>query len=243
MTPQEVIDLIKTRGYWRIHFEPLDYVEKLTPLRTCKEIVQRNSVSLRGWNYPHIPGRNDEKTGMASGSNYYEGWLDWEGRHHKEFWRMYQSGQFIHYKGLVEDWHQNYEVRNMWEREDFVAQPGEVLGVISATYLITEIFEFLSRLQAEELYNSGVKVTIGLHNTSGRKLVIEEFSRVPLSYDRTTSASEIVFTQEFEAEELISNPSDLACNVIVYLFERFGWDPPNVEVIKKDQLNLLERRR
>ena len=40
MTGEELVKIVKQRGYWRILFEPLAYDEKLKPLRRCKEIVE-----------------------------------------------------------------------------------------------------------------------------------------------------------------------------------------------------------
>ena len=54
------------------------------------------------WDYPHFPQRRGDDTDLVPGNNYYEGWIDWGA--HKEIWRMYQSGQFINYKAVEEDW-------------------------------------------------------------------------------------------------------------------------------------------
>ena len=72
------------RGYWRINFEPLVYEKKLDNLGVCKEVVEKNMVSLRGWNYPHFPHRVGNDAGLEPGSNYYEGWISWF--NHREFW-------------------------------------------------------------------------------------------------------------------------------------------------------------
>src|ERR1035441_3490152 len=97
-----ILDKIKSRGYWRINFEPLVYEQKLKTLGECKDIIEKSQVELRGWNYPHFPRRTGTDVGLESGDKFYEGWIDWF--NHIEFWRMYQSGQFLHYFAVREDW-------------------------------------------------------------------------------------------------------------------------------------------
>lgn len=242
MTGTELVKKIRKRGYWRIHFEPLVHEEKNTPLRRCKEIVSENSIKLRGWDYPHIPNRSDSTTTIEPGSNYWQGWIDWKDYGHLEFWRMYQSGQFIHYKGLVEDWSDNYILRSFWQQEASAAKPGEVLGIISTTYLMTEVFQFISRLVSEHIYDEGVRISIALHNTEGRELFVDGYNRAPLFHERKTGAKEIKYTKELTVEEILADPVDLALQVIIYILERFGWDPPNIEAIKSDQQKLIERK-
>ncbi|PJE58569.1 MAG: hypothetical protein COU81_00010 [Candidatus Portnoybacteria bacterium CG10_big_fil_rev_8_21_14_0_10_36_7] len=240
MTADKLIKDIKTRGYWRILVEPLSYQTKLEPLRSCREVVEKNRVQLRGWDYPHVPGDFDESTAIEPGNNYWQGWLDWAQTGHKEFWRMYQSGQFVHYLGLVPDWYPEYAIKSMWEQDPIVAKPGEVLGIVNTVYLITEMYQFISRLVVDKLYDEGCRVTIGLHNTNGRRLFVDAYNRAPLFHPRKTGSTEIVFRKEYMAEEIINDPKELALEVIIYLFERFAWDPPNIEVIKSDQQKLLD---
>lgn len=238
MTYQEVVEKVKTKGYWRIVFEPLKDEEM--PLGKCKEIVEKNSVHLRGWDYPHVPQRVGDDTALEPGDNYWQGWLDWEGENHKEFWRMYQSGQFIHYLGLREDWLDSLRLRSMWKVADEEYSSGQAIGVIGTTYQITEIYEFLSRLIQDGIYSNGVKVSISLNNTQGRQLVVEQFQRMGFSMPKKTSSETINFQKEYTKEEILSDSKEKSLEAIVHFFERFGWSPPNVEVIKSDQKNFLE---
>lgn len=239
MTYNDVLKTIKSKGYWRISFEPLEFDENKLSLAKCKELVEENSVHLRGWDYPHIPGRLGEDTALEPGNNYWQGWLDWQGENHKEFWRMYQSSQFIHYLGLREDWIDSFKLKSMWQVDDKAFQAGQAIGVISTTYQITEIFEFLSRLMANGLYAEGVNVSISLNNTQERNLIIEHFQRIGFSTPKKTSSPIISFTKQYTKEVIMLSPKDKALEVIVHFFERFGWSPPNIAAIKSDQENFL----
>lgn len=234
----DLIEKIKSRGYWRINFQPLVAVQKLKNLSDCKNLVEKNSVVLRGWDYPHFPNRSDEKTGLEPGNNYYQGWIDWWS--HKEFWRMYQSGQFFHYLGLREDW---YEEDGWFGDTAKEIKPGSSLSVVGTIYQITEIYEFLARLARDGIYEEGVDVNISFNNTLNRKLWLDDLKRAPFSYDRKTGAEKIeIPPHKYKKDKIVNQARDLALEIIIYIFDRFDWPQPPVETIKRDQDNLLSRR-
>jgi len=232
---EELLKTIKSRGYWSINFIPMRDQELKLP--TCKEIIEKSSVEFRGWDYPHFPRRRDEDTDLVPGNNHYEGWIDWGA--HKEIWRMYQSGQFVHYLALNEDW---------WGEDSWYGEklkkikPKTILSIISATYLLTEIFEFLARLGRNEIYKEGVKINIKLCNTRGRKLEILDFDRGPLFREYKTGIENVEFLKTYSGEEILGNSRNLALDAIIHFFHRFNWDNPPTEVIKSDQEKLINKR-
>lgn len=230
-----ILDKIRSRGYWRINFEPLVYSKKIKTLSECKSIVEKNSVTLRGWDYPHIPRRKEGEIGMYAADNYYEGREDWH--NHKEIWRMYQSGQFLHLLGLRDDW---MELSGWGIAPNSEVKPGSQLNLIGeVTYEFTEIFEFLSRLGGAGIYDEGVRVTISLNNTKGRKLVVGG-DRL-LWDDYVTEMDKITFERECTKEEILTKSNELALEAIVYFFERFNWEHVPLEAIRDDQQKLLRR--
>jgi len=228
---EEIIKKITSRGYWKIVFRPLTYKIRLERLLECKEIVERNEVTLRGWYYPHFPSQ--EK--LLPANNFYQGMNDWEG--HIDFWRMYQSGQFIHYRALSADWTEE----NSLISPKYKIPSMELISVLDTIYFITEVFEFLSRLTKIGLYKEGVDVTIKLKNIKDRKLYLEDISLTPFSRPYKTAATQIVFKQIFQEKHILEKPSELALKVILYIFDRFGWSASE-DVIREHQKKLLERR-
>lgn len=230
---QEVVEKIKSRGYWRINFQPIIYVKEKIGLEECLSVVKRNKVSLRGWEYPFVAQRTGSDMSLIPCNNYYEGWVSWYG--YNEYWRMYQSGQFIHYVGLYEDW--------MGEENDKEnIKPGEVIGITgSITYHITEVFEFLSRLVIDKIYEDGVIVSISLNNSKGRKLEVMDPTKARL-ISEYKAGSDVKFEKRYTRDELITNSKELALDAIIYICNRFGWHNPSIEVIKKDQEDLLLKR-
>jgi hypothetical protein len=232
-----VIEKIKSRGYWRINFEPLVFDKKLKTLKDCMDVVENGRVELRGWDYPHFPRRKGDDTGLEVGDKFYEGWVDWF--NHIEFWRMYQSGQFLHYFAVREDWSE-YDGWGITTNRNI--KPGEFLNITGeVTYELTEIFEFLSRLAKNGIYNEGVQVSISLNHTKGRKLAVMDPRRAPLFDEYKTSLDNIQFVKKFTGDEILINPKDLALEAILYIFDRFGWHNPPIGVLKSDQENLLKR--
>ena len=235
---KELISTIKSKGYWRINFQPVVATTKLKTLGDCCNIVEKNQVQLRGWNYPHFPRRKDEESNVESGNNYYSGWIEWHD--HIEFWRMYQSGQFLHYLALRED----RGDRDGWDIvENSNIEPNKFLSIVGTIYEITEIFEFLSKLVRENLYDEGVKVSISLHNTENRMLKMDDPVRSFFMYgEYKTGIKDISFEQIYSKEDLITKSHDLSMGAILYFFDRFNWHKPPLDVLKKDQDILINRR-
>lgn len=144
--------------------------------------------------------------------------------------------------GLREDWWKEHS----WLNEDDPLRrikPGEVLEVISTVYSITEIYAFFSNLVQNLPEVEEVAVEISLIGTRNRKLHISDFRRAPLFMEYACRLDKVNLPKKvYKRENLITNYIDLAFDQIIYLFNRFNWDNPNIPVIKEDQKKLIERR-
>jgi hypothetical protein len=231
-------DEIKSRGYWRINFRPLALPSPELTLVQAQEVVERSTVSLRGWDYPHIPRRTGDDTGIDHLENCVQNWVDWQD--HREFWRMYTSSQFLHYRAIHEDWRE----RSRWAERPPTrwgrVLEGPVLAVLGNIWVIAEIFEFLARLVRSGLYADGVEVTVQLMNTRGRLLYIEETARTPFSYDRSTQAESITYQVTMSAMDT-QDPKVQTATAVNYIFDRFHWIP-NAEQLAKDIEELYQLR-
>lgn len=226
----EFINTIKSRGYWRINFRPLGPPQNRS-MTELKSLVRDNNVQLRGWYYPFFRDGSDDHYGLENHNDYLGCWIDWNEQ--KEFWRLYRSGQFLHYDAASEDW---------WGTRDVMGihvEPGKYLNFVgSLTYFITEIMEFLVRLHKAGLYPDGVKLSIELHNTRDRELASFEAMR-HLSFPKVTHEDIIRFQKEYSPDDFMQLPADLAIEPIVHFFEMFNFGDVSVEqVIKKDQDTL-----
>jgi len=234
----DLLQKIKSRGYSRINFQPVVDRQKISSLGDCKDIVEKNRVELRGWDYPHFPRRSGDDTGLEPAEKHYIGWIDWNNL--KEFWHMYQSGQFLHYVALREDWlEEDGWHNNLTEK----IKPCSSLAIIgSVVYQMTEIYEFLSRLGNAGIYDEGVRVSIALNNTQNRELWLDDNRRVPFSSSYKTGAQKIEFQKNYSKEQILTTPKELALEAILYIFDRFGWHNPPIETFQQDQDNLIARR-
>ncbi|HEC79176.1 MAG TPA: hypothetical protein ENI34_08570 [candidate division WOR-3 bacterium] len=235
---KNIIDKIKSAGYWYINFYPLKPIENRIPSRTeCKRLIEETRVNLRGWDYPHFPIRQDSNSQIYFGPDYVEASVDWWAQ--KEAWRYYQSGQFIHYLGINEDWF----VDNKWA-EDYLKniKPGTVLSVINTIYTVTEIFEFIRRLTERGLYDDGLNINIILFGISDRKLVIFDPNRVPLGDDYKAHVNQLPWFKQISKNEMLIKSEEISFSLICFIFETFNWERIPKAVIKEDQRKFLQRR-
>ena len=245
-----LIDLIKQRGYWRVNFYPPTFEVDRLRITQCKETIEGNNISLRGWDYPHIEpsGRTDGNGESGSYSNYYESWTDWG--NHIEFWQMYQSGQFLHYRALAEDWQKRRHEAIEEKLKPIPASNGngfipkdplKILDIDRAVFQITEVFEFIRRLVNDQaqIYEEGMQLSVGLHNTAKRRLFLNDFMRGGLLHEYRTMGDNIELPYSLSKGELLLDSAAQALKVILDLFNRFGWDPSN-DVVKNIQEKLLK---
>lgn len=229
---EKLIVKITSRGYWLINFCPIVYRNKFSLVKNCKEIVERNIVTLRGWFYPHFPYDNIGFEGFNYGENYYQGWIDNGTR--KELWRLYLSGQFLHYLALPEDWAEEDDWYIYAKMQ--IPQPGSIILLLgSIVYQISEVFVFLLRLVENDVYNEGVEVKVTLNNTKGRKLKIDDLRRIPFSKDYKTSAESITaFDKICSKDEILLNYKKFILDTIFSVVDKFGWENPSQEIIMED---------
>jgi hypothetical protein len=226
--------------HWRVTYRPSTYEEnRIATLAECLEVVSKHRVSLRGWDFPHIPPRNDE---LQFGSRWIAAWSDFMG--HLEYWRFYQSTQFL-YLGSVREVTEKEWAERLRQTQRVVDQKelSDSQGFLSITnfiYNVTEIFEFAARLAQASVYSEAVEITIRLSGIRGFILVADPDRMWRNAY----AASEPVlsYQQTLTPADLVTTAADAAVNCTAWFFERFGWLNPNVAVIRSDQQKLLTGR-
>ncbi len=233
---EDLVEAIKSKGYWRINFRPITLPKPLLPLGRCFDTAQRATIGLRGWNYPHIPTRSDESRGIDYLDNCVQCWSGWS--RHLEFWRLYTSEQFLYYLAIAEDWNNDDAYAGTLSPPR--RPQNSSLGVTDTTWLMTETFEFLARLSQHGFYKDGARASIQLHNTSGRQLYIDEINRAPFATERTTAAESINYERMISFSE-IQQPKSRAKEVIEHIFERFNWRPNSAQL--ESDINRLYQLR
>ena len=230
-----ILTKIKSRGYWKVNFYPTLFLkEKITTLKQCSEIMTKSVVELRGWDYPHLPhpGRKE----LYNNNDCLESCFDWGC--FKECWRFYQSGQFIHFFAMIEDW---YEDDQFFKGRQSI-KAGETFSLLHNVYKVTEIFEFLKRLADAGIYKEGVCFEVALLGLKDRRLVLDDPRRVPLFNRYESQAPQFVWSGEFVEKDLVSQPCELALKLILQILSQFNWNDPPIGTIVNDQQNLLQRK-
>lgn len=231
MKDAQVLKTIKTKGYWKTLLRPLKHdPERIPALTLCRQIVEESQVALRGWYFPHI-----DREGPIARSNAVESATEWEDI--REFWRFFQSGQFVHYFGFGEDWR---SVDAPPQRNPELAN-SPILSVFSALFSVTERYEFAARILQRASFSEGIHLEIGLFGTHGRRLVSLDPAR-DIWDDYVCYEPKLVREKEFASDQLLGMTSALALEHIVWVFERFNWSQPPKQVFSDLQKQFLERK-
>lgn len=216
-----LLDRIRALGYWRVVYRPL--VPLIAPLsyKECHELVDRNRVSLRGWDFPHISRRQDEQGGTERGNDYFEAWCDWQS--FLEFWRMHRSGQFLSYNvvhGEIDRIEAGHDVRS--------------LNVIDAIYSVTEFVEFAHRLARVGTYSDGYHLDISLQNSAGRRLDAGR-GRMPFWDDQKSNVPSIRIERRVDPEAIKAGAIFTSLSVLLELFDAFGWNPDEKQILNDQE--------
>jgi hypothetical protein len=143
----QVPQSILASPYWRIIFSPKTYNAQLLASRNdCDELVERNAIQIQGWRYPRRSGNS------IKGSNWIGVQTDLI-RH--EYWRLYQSGQFI-------------DIAGTWSEDlNNIITDGEII------YTVTAAFRFAANLCQQEIYTEGITIMMELKNVKDFGFKIE----------------------------------------------------------------------
>ena len=226
--------------HWRVVVRPASYsAERIGSLSECFELIRRNKLSLRGWDFPHL-----WREGKGQGNDWVASWGTFE--EHQEYWRFHQSGQFLDLFCVRETdavWSKKLAEQSRFHRSDGPLDWDSVRGYLSLVntiYIVTEVFEFAARLSQHDAFDD--RVVVGLHLQG-----IEQFV-LTTTFERSwrcrlCTEDRLGKVWELPRADLISDTPSHSLKACLWLFERLGWlDPPEV-VIQKEIDDFLHRRR
>lgn len=218
MEDNELVKKIQNYGHWRVLIRPTEFQEKrISTLKQCEALVELNKLSLRGWDYPHIQYNHKER---------HQDWVDSavDNGSYVEYWRFYQSGQFIHYAATKE--------------ETILQKRG--LEIVNTIYRLTEIVEFAARLSQNGVMGNEVLINVRLQNIAGYTLFSQEFMRL-LGGEYVYKDDKLEWQHVTTVTELIANSAEIAIDAVEFIFDRFGLNAQRT-IWAADQQRLLERR-
>lgn len=237
----DTVSGLTEQPHMRVVIRPARHEEHVIPsLSECLRIIRHTSVRLRGWDFPQI-GRDQD---MVRGNNYIGCATNFFGL---EYWRFYQSGQFIHLSTLEECRKESRKILEESARQhlgkfsefrdrDWSKTPG-FISIINFLYTISEIYEFAARLCQAGVYREECIIEIGLRHIRGF-ILMTETSRWWSKYcEAAQDTLEHAWT--IPSDVLISDSAEKALEAVEWFFERFGWDDPNIEGLRTDQHKFL----
>lgn len=228
------VDDIKQKPHFRLRFYPNQAEKVIISARELKQLLEKSQIKYRERYFPHI--RHDE---FNFKDNYFE--IETKRKYNDEFWRFYQSGQFIYYSTIMEDQLVKNNVIPYWPTITTETPDGHV-DILRTIYLITEFYSFIYRV----LYNNeemhSVSIEICVENILNYELFIMDQRRELWDSYKCKTNNIIIPTIFLSRQQIANEWLGKALNTIIYIFERFNWLDIPIDIIKEDQKKLIERR-
>ncbi len=232
----EILEKIKSRGYLRVVIHPSAFVEKRIEERAALlPILEKTSVQLKGWNFPHIDGFCETQ----SGTDWIGQEINWDSI--VELWRFYQSGQFVHYSGMLSDWSKHTGtftgMPSQWD-SDVPGAPHVLLDIKEVIVRLAEIFEFAARLASTEAGDRQMHLKIEFNSIEHYLLRVSPNNEVDRFRGMVDPTPKIPFELDLNAIDLKSNTKELALKPAAELFGLFGWKP-GISILRDIKSELL----
>ncbi|MGI8549233.1 MAG: hypothetical protein ACR2PL_00325, partial [Dehalococcoidia bacterium] len=211
---QDLLARVHDAGYWRIVMHPASFEEhRISSGDACWQIIRSAQVTLRGWDYPQL------------NLHYHEQGDDWiqsgiEYADHVEFWRFYQSGQFIQHLAVTSD-REPPSLHGPRTESSIINGPRQ-MDFVEAVYTLTEILEFASRLAYRDVLAPVANLLIELHGMTGRFLAASPdrmgFIASTLLRPFQSQVETIYWRQTVQAIELIADAPRIAIEAAIHIF-------------------------
>ncbi len=222
-----LLEKIRSRGYWRVVIRPLTFKrERIARLQDLFPIVQKCTVPFHTWwEFPQIEGANP----LVYGGDWVGQEVEWGVS--MGAWRLYQSGLFVHFFAITEDWERLKIVREPLEPD---WHPGKELCYIPTNDCLLAIFRFARNLARSAAGDSWMRVEITVEGLAGRRLKNTLPQRTAQFGDYQTHAKNWSKTWDLAQGDFIDKPRDLAAEAAQDLFARFGLHL-SVDILKELQ--------
>lgn len=227
----EVLQKIRSRGYWKVVIHPATFMEKRVPnIGDLYSILEKTSVQLRGWDFPHL--------GPRTPPHIDKDWIEQESQwnHFLEYWRFYQSGQFVQFSGMLEDWLDRSKIQRQMEGW----KHGALLSVTGTVFHFTEIFEFAARLSRTQSGDQQMHLEIVVSGLKNRALWFDPARRMPPPVEMKATVEELLYKVDLPQLQLFTETGKLALAPARELFQSFGWEP-SLDLLRDIQEELRHR--
>ena len=209
----ELVSKIRGIGHWEAIIRPSRFLAgRVSDFLSIHPIVQQNQVRHGGWQFPSMGQRDQE-----SGNNWWGESLDFD---LPESWRLYQSGQFVHFWGFGDE------------------SPEGMLSIQATVNYLTCVYEFAAKIADTEAGNHNLVVETTANNISRRALATRHGVFHREAY--TTQAEQLTDIRSVTKDQLVAEAHELAVKVAKEWFNRFKWDPREGQ-LREMQSDFLRR--
>ena len=218
------IKKIHSTGYWAFVFHPILLPKEKLTLSTLEEKVINNGIHLRGWTFPYydLKDLHRENDGISLNVEFMELY---------EYWKYYESGQFVTQFAMIED-----------RLND--ARSSKVLFILSTLYRITECIMFAANISTYKIYSNGIYLEIELHGCENRQL---KYS-IPCSWNiiqyrlnkyRCKISDPLKWSISLDSLELQKNSAKYSLDAALHFFERFGPFEDKHKLLETEQAKFI----
>jgi hypothetical protein len=209
------LDNINELAHFDVAIRPGPYDDSRISAAKLESVIAENAVRLRGWPMPFVESQ--------SATLRYGAWVGQDTNpqtgSHREAWRLFTSGQFLHRRVLVTD---------LVFSEELSRQTTGATGTVAVwdvlLYLV-EIAEFAARL-ATTVGSETVALSVTLEGVAGRQLVSGERER-DLPGDYVVHADALSVEHVLDSTALIADTRQAGVAVAQGLLRQFGLNLPD----------------
>jgi hypothetical protein len=212
MNTSSTYDQILASGHFDAGIKPGPHdATRLTPGQ-LEDFLRRHTVRMRGWPLPFIDSHQPVRR--------HGTWISQEyaGLRHKEAWRLFTSGQFLHRRVLVSDLVDHGELA-----ANATGATGSVVVWDVLLYAV-ELVELAARF-ATDLACDHVTINFDLANIEGRQLISGEWAR-ELYGPYIISTDRLEARRRVTTSDLLADPRGVAVSIAQDLLGQFGLNVP-----------------
>ncbi len=226
-----LVQKIRRSGSWRLRIRPAEFHEAaLASSEECKWAIERASVTREGRRYPAL--RSDQ-----NGTNWISGSIDNDMCPELiEYWRFFQSGQFIQEAAIWEDL---VRPDPRYFQLDSNRRYLDDLDVGWTIIRLTDTMEFTARLASQGVFGASVFVGIEWNKMAARILRPgDSVPALPRSYHFPDNA--VTLGGSYNVESLIARHRELAIDLAQELFKKAGWEADRSILVSHQERHTAE---
>jgi TIR domain len=216
----DLLRKIWSKPHWHIWIHPTEFKKaRFQTVEQCRQFVLSSEVIVTGWfAYPSF-----STDALELGEEWVAGEIEHSQRYvsRAERWALFRSGQFT----------QNRSV-------DEIAQLGDKIHVLEILDTTTAAFEFASRMASQRILAPEALFVFELRKIDGRQLtwpqdVFGDIDAVPRN---CWCQDEILrIEKQLTVGELKTRKREVALEVALEIYGKFGWSDPPVQLLKSQQ--------